>query len=87
MTNQDNLFGMANSFLGTSDCLKFARIFEFAARWFDQEQVLKRASVVNKLKAAEHVEQLEKNTPVSMAMRLLFPQLLSANKQPKPQNS
>ena len=85
MTNQDNLVGMANSFLGTSDCLKFAKIFTFAARRFDQDQILTRASVVKKLRAAESVAQLERSTPISLAMRLLFPQLLSTNKQPKPQ--
>lgn len=84
MTSQDNLFGMSNSFLDTSDCLKFAKIFEFSARRFDQDQVLKRASVAKKLKAAESVVQMEKNTPVSLAVRLLFPQLLSANNRPKP---
>jgi len=78
MTSQDNLFGTANSFLDTSDCLKFAKVFQFAARKFDQDQVLERASVAKKLMGAESVAQIEKNTPVSLAVRLLFPQLLSS---------
>lgn len=84
MTSQHNLYGMANSFLDTGGCLKFAKIFEYAARKFEQDQVLERVSVLKKLESAQRVVQLGKNTPISIALRLLFPQLLSANNQANP---
>lgn len=80
MTNQDNLAAMANSFLNTNGCLKFAKVFEFSVRKFDQRSLLKRPSVFKKLKAAREVPQLEKNTPVSKALRLLLPHLSAKNK-------
>lgn len=80
-SNQNNLFAMANSFLGTSGCGKFADIFQYFARRYDQCELLVRDSVAKKLKSLRPIQQVEKGSPVALAVRLLFPGIVSETKK------
>lgn len=75
-SNQDNLSSVANTFLGTKGCEKFVNVFEYFTRYFGRQEVLERASVQKKIRASETEQQLEKGSPISLAIRELFPSVV-----------
>lgn len=76
VSRQKNLFELANTFLGSTRCKKYAQIFEFAARYYGHSNILERDSVRQKLEEALKTGQVAKQTPETKAIRVLFPEWL-----------
>lgn len=76
VSRQKNLVELANTFLNSPRRLRYAKIFEYAAKKCGRAEILEIASVKSKISEARNVSPAGRRSPPSRIVRLLFPEWL-----------